>query len=96
METLVKIIEEKMLLIEQLENQLLQSKKELETEEESKLFWYKKFIELELTLKPKDIEQLENQLLQSKKELETEKESKIFWYNKFIELELTLKPKDNE
>ena len=50
METLVKIIEEKMLLIEQLENQLLQSKKELETEKESKFFWYKSYSELQSTL----------------------------------------------
>jgi hypothetical protein len=51
METLVKIIEEKMLLIEQLEAKLIETQKQVEWEQERKLDWYKKFNELESTLK---------------------------------------------
>jgi len=51
METLVKIIEEKMLLIEQLEAKLIEAQKEIEYQKESKFTWYKKFTELENTLK---------------------------------------------
>lgn len=51
METLVKIIEEKILLIEKLESQLIEAKKEIEYQQESKFTWYKKFTELENTLK---------------------------------------------
>lgn len=51
METLVKIIEEKILLIEKLESQLIEAKKEIEYQREQKLEWYKKFTELENTLK---------------------------------------------
>jgi len=56
METLVKIIEEKMLLIEQLESQLVESQKEIEYQKNSKLDWYRKFIKLEETLKPTENE----------------------------------------
>ena len=50
METLVKIIEEKMLLVEELEDQLIELQKELEYQKERKFEWYKKFVELEKTL----------------------------------------------
>lgn len=56
METLVKIIEEKMLLIEQLESQLVESQKEIKYQKDSKLDWYRKFVELEETLKTTDNE----------------------------------------
>jgi len=46
METLVKIIEEKMLLIEQLEAQLVKAKEESKKQTESMLYWYEKFTEL--------------------------------------------------
>jgi hypothetical protein len=51
METLLKIIEEKMLLIEQLEAKLIEAQKEIEYQQETKFTWYKKFTELENTLK---------------------------------------------
>lgn len=50
MKTLVKIIEEKMLLIEELEDQLVELQKEIEYQKERKFIWYKKFFELEKTL----------------------------------------------
>jgi len=56
METLVKIIEEKMLLIEELEAKLIERKKQVEYEQERKLDWYTKFIKLEETLKTTDNE----------------------------------------
>lgn len=56
METLVKIIEEKMLLIEELEAKLIERKKQVEYEQERKLDWYRKFVELEETLKTTDNE----------------------------------------
>jgi len=51
METLLKIIEEKLLLIEQLQAKLMEAQKQVEYEQERKLDWYKKFTELEETLK---------------------------------------------
>jgi hypothetical protein len=51
METLVKIIEEKMLLIEQLQAKLVETQTELEYQKDYKLTWFKKFTELESTLK---------------------------------------------
>ena len=56
METLVKIIEEKMLLIEQLESQLIKNEEVLKEKSDSLLYWYRKFNELELTLKPTENE----------------------------------------
>lgn len=54
METLVKVIDEKMLLIDQLQNQLENAKKEIETANEFKFYWFKKFTELEKTLTPQE------------------------------------------
>jgi len=51
MKTLLKIIEEKMLLIEQLQAKLVETQTELETQKDYKLTWFKKFTELESTLK---------------------------------------------
>jgi len=51
METLLKIIEEKLLLIEQLQAKLMEAQKEIEYQQGCKLDWYKKFTELESTLK---------------------------------------------
>jgi hypothetical protein len=56
METLVKIIEEKMLLVEELHNEIETMQNLFDKEKESKLFWFKKFTELEETLKPKNDE----------------------------------------
>jgi hypothetical protein len=42
METLVKILQEKMLLIEQLEAQLVKAKEESKKQTESMLYWYEK------------------------------------------------------
>ena len=43
METLVKIIEEKMLLIEQLESQLKEQTERAEENSKSMLYWYEKY-----------------------------------------------------
>jgi len=51
METLLKIIEEKMLLIEQLQAKLMEAEKEIEYQQELKFTYYKKLTELESTLK---------------------------------------------
>jgi len=48
METLVKIIEEKMLLIEQLESQLTEKTNELDKAEKGSTFWYQKYKSLEV------------------------------------------------
>jgi len=42
METLVKILQEKMLLIEQLESQLAEQTKKAKENSESMLYWYEK------------------------------------------------------
>ena len=46
METLLKIIEEKMLLIEQLQAQLIEQTKRAEENSKTMLYWYEKFNEL--------------------------------------------------
>lgn len=58
METLLKILEEKLLVIEKLELQLQQMEKLLQTEKDSKLFWFGEFskLEKEFILKPKNDE----------------------------------------
>jgi hypothetical protein len=58
METLLKILEEKLLVIEKLESQLQQMEKLLQTEKDSKLFWFAEFskLEKEFILKPKNDE----------------------------------------
>jgi len=43
METLVKILQEKMLLIEQLESQLAEQTKRAEENSKTMLYWYEKF-----------------------------------------------------
>jgi hypothetical protein len=55
METLVKIIEEKMLLIEQLEAQLTEAKENAKKQTDSMLYWYEKCTALS-TLKTKENE----------------------------------------
>lgn len=47
METLLKILEEKLLVIEKLELQLQQMEKLLQTEKDSKIFWFGEFSKLE-------------------------------------------------
>lgn len=58
METLLKILEEKLLVIEKLESQLQQMEKLLQTEKDSKIFWFGEFskLEKEFILKPKNDE----------------------------------------
>jgi len=46
METLLKIIEEKMMLIEELTKQLEEKTKQLKGQQNSCMFWYDKFNEL--------------------------------------------------
>ena len=58
METLLKILEEKLLVIEKLEMQLQEMEKFLQTEKDNKLFWFGEFskLEKEFILKPKNDE----------------------------------------
>lgn len=58
METLLKILEEKLLVIEKLELRLKEMEKLLQTEKDSKVFWYGEFskLEKEFILKTKDNE----------------------------------------
>ena len=58
METLLKILEEKLLVIEKLESQLQQMEKLLQTEKDSKTFWFSEFskLEKEFILKSKNDE----------------------------------------
>lgn len=54
METLLKILEEKLSVIEQLELRLKEMETLLQTEKDSKIFWYGEFskLEKEFILKP--------------------------------------------
>lgn len=58
METLLKILEEKLLVIEKLELRLKEMEKLLQTEKDSKIFWFAEFskLEKEFILKTKDNE----------------------------------------
>lgn len=58
METLLKILEEKILVIEKLQLQLEQMEKLLQTEKDSKIFWFAEFskLEKEFILNPKENE----------------------------------------
>jgi len=49
METLLKILQEKMLLIEQLESQLIEQTKKAEESTKTMLYWYEKFNALKTT-----------------------------------------------
>jgi hypothetical protein len=58
METLLKILEEKLLVIEKLELRLIEMEKLLQTEKDSKIFWFAEFSKLEkkFILNPKENE----------------------------------------
>ena len=58
METLLKILEEKLLVIEKLELRLIEMEKLLQTEKDSKIFWFAEFskLEKEFILNPKENE----------------------------------------
>jgi uncharacterized coiled-coil protein SlyX len=55
METLLKILQEKMLLIEQLESQLIAKDEKIAEQGKTIVYWYEKFNELESKLQKKVI-----------------------------------------
>jgi hypothetical protein len=58
MEILLKILEEKLLLIDKLESQIKEMEELIQSEKNSKLFWFGEFsrLEKEFILKPKSNE----------------------------------------
>lgn len=58
MEILLKILEEKLLLIDKLESQIKEMEELIQSEKNSKLFWFGEFsrLEKEFILKPKNNE----------------------------------------